>query len=81
MKKVNKEDLEKIVSLLENGANLTIEEVSLFKKSEYCNQVINLGNRNMLIILNKPINDQKKIAVYYYKENKSFPYSTKPKLD
>lgn len=78
MAEINELSLETIISYLENGARLSLKEISKFKKSEYCREAIDIEKRNQVIILNKSIGGLFEITLYYHPKNKAHPYSTLP---
>jgi len=78
MVKRNELSLDKIVLFLTNGENFSEKEFTKFKKSEYCKEVIDIGNENKIIILNKSIGELFEITVYYHSEKEPVPYSTVP---
>jgi len=61
--KLTKKALEEIIYCLENGFNLTEDEINRFKKTEYVNNYL-IFDEGILILLKKPIKGHR-LYLYY----------------
>ncbi|MEK6932720.1 MAG: hypothetical protein AABW56_02900 [Nanoarchaeota archaeon] len=75
MKKSNEESLDILLSHIKNGANLSDEDLDLFKTTKYCDYCSYSKNKDVLLVLKIPIADQTQIKYYYNAKNKLLPYS------